>query len=376
MKKTIFCILLILMFFVAKDNSIFAQNKVKIGSISLSDTTIGGMHYLKVNAGIQPITIFNQSDTNRIGDIILKDSLGNLVIGANTIINGNLSFANSTLTLNELLTRGVRFSDSLVIRTTIEDIIDYNLYILNDHHTSSIITNLSGINDANKFEITMGNINDPVSYFRISRSGEIYLGGARVYIDSVAFDVSTVLLNNANNTFSGTNTFNGYSAFNNTVELTKGLYIASALIPDTLSLYGTFLLDGVDINNGGLTNVAYKNLANTFTLPQTFDTSASFNRSVSFAIDTLGGGVNYTMTPINHMLIVSLGATNDTITLTSDRNGTEFTIKLIATGGGSIVVIPDVGGEIEGASEDIIKTLNDSRTYIVRNNRWYIKNNK
>lgn len=373
MKKTIFCILLILMFFVAKDNSIFAQNKVKIGSISLSDTIISGLHYLKVNAGIRPITIFNESDTNRIGDIILKDSLGNLVIGANTIINGNLSFANSTLTLNELLTRGVRFSDSLVIRTTIEDIIDYNLYILNDHHTSSIITNLSGINDANKFEITMGNINDPVSYFRISRSGEIYLGGARVYIDSVAFDVSTVLLNNANNTFSGTNTFNGYSAFNNTVELTKGLYIASPLIPDTLSLYGTFLLDGVDINNGGLTNVAYKNLANIFTLPQTFDTSITLNQSISYPIDSIGTGTNYTMTSLNYMLIVSLGATNDTVTLSADRNGIAYTIKLLATSGGSVIVIGNGGAEIDGASQSILNVGNETKTYIYRNNKWYVK---
>lgn len=382
MKKTIFCILLILMFFVAKDNSIFAQNKFKIGSISLSDTIIGGLHYLKINAGIRPITIFNESDTNRIGDIILKDSLGNLVIGANTIINGSLKFTNTDLTLDDINVTQINFGDSLqMYKQPYSDILNPNRLVINNtYFNSSMLINLLGADIENMFKIKIGTGSDTASLTLDNKNLDLKFLGNRFYINGSIINPLDIVHKNDTNTFYGLNTFMDNLYARNDVTVGTPPSPANILVYGNIEIQGgnidapTINLNGVDINTAGtLTNVAYKNLANTFTLSQTFDSSAIFNRSISIATDSIGTGTNYTMTSLNNVLLVNLGATNDTITLSADRNGVEYTIILLNTSGGSVVVIGEGGNKIDADNEKIINTAFTGKTYVYRNYIWYTK---
>lgn len=385
MKKTIFCILLILMFFVAKDNSIFAQNKFKIGSISLSDTIIGGLHYLKINAGIRPITIFNESDTNRIGDIILKDSLGNLVIGANTIINGSLKFTNTDLTLDDINVTQINFGDSLqMYKVPFSDMLTPNRLIINStYFNSSMLISLLGADVNNIFKVKIGTGSDTASLTLDNKNLDLKFLGNKFYVNGSIINPLDIVHKNDTNTFYGLNTFMDNLYARNDVTVGTPPSPANILVYGNIEIQGgnidapTINLNGVDINTTGtLTNVAYKNLANTFTLPQTFDTSASFNRSVSFAIDSVGDGVSeYIMTSLNNMLIVSLAIDPITVILSADRNGVEYIISLVATSGGTVIVQPIDGDIINGMESDLLDTINETKTYVYRNNVWYIKSN-
>ncbi len=107
-------------------------------------------------------------------------------------------------------------------------------------------------------------------------------------------------------------------------------------------------------------------------------TTANFTNPISFVlqIDSIGASKSDTMYLGRNTMLVNCDAiANDTVYLsaTNIANGYECTIKKIDANATYVVVRPKGSLLVDGASEDKFNTQWLSRSYIYKNNAWYIK---
>jgi len=96
-------------------------------------------------------------------------------------------------------------------------------------------------------------------------------------------------------------------------------------------------------------------------------------KSFVIALDSIGNASSKIMNANNNFLVVNCGATNDTVFITPVEKGIEYTVKLLTTGGGNVVVKCVNGYPIDDAVVQTWNTPYMSRTFIYSNYIWYIK---
>lgn len=384
MKKLIIVFLFLLIFFTINDKQIYAQNKFKIGTVSLIDTIISGKHYLKITSGFYPLGDIKFPDSIYIKSVKLKDSLGNFVINANTIINGSLNFTNTDLTLVSLNTKNISISDSLNI---IYNVFTNKLAFNNSHYSGSTTFYHFGTSPLNKFEVLMGDVDTPDSYLRLFKGGKVYIGGESIYINDINLDQPNIMYKNVANTLTG-----GASITIGTTNIINDAISTTNLSSGYLTLTGTNQNIYADFNKiyfsklTPYTTYFYNNDSIMFTYdisdgiityrPLTLNKSLIVNKPISYSVVQVDS-VDYTTTENNYMLLMNTGYTNDTVTIVPSVEGQELIIKLISNKGGSVVVIPktisNTASKIDNENENIIYNQYTTRNYIYRNNKWWIK---